>query len=286
MKFTIFYSWQKDLPGKVNRNFIEECLESAVKSINQQVSILCSIDRDTRFVSGAPDIENEVLSKIDSSIAFIGDVSIINNDNKSAEVKTRLTPNPNVLIELGYAIKSKGLSNILMVQNTNYGSPEDLPFDLRGKRIIGYNLNPESSSKASVRNLLTKRFENELKVIVDSSSKKASIDISIVIFYNEECYPFSMPSPPQLSIEVIFKMAMSLFNAMPQKPKLPTCFSEYSILDIENERWIKGDAPIGKIETHKLSFVHKSSRQLDPDANEETNTRLFCMLFGLYYQKK
>ena len=35
----IFYSWQSDLPSKYNRNFIKDCLERAIKKINQELKL-------------------------------------------------------------------------------------------------------------------------------------------------------------------------------------------------------------------------------------------------------
>ena len=35
MKVSIFYSWQSDLPSKTNRNFIEDAIKKALKSINK-----------------------------------------------------------------------------------------------------------------------------------------------------------------------------------------------------------------------------------------------------------
>lgn len=65
--------------------------------------VLCDIDRDTQGLAGAPDIGDSIYDKIDSADIFIADVTIINQDYAG-----RKTPNPNVLIELGYAIKALG----------------------------------------------------------------------------------------------------------------------------------------------------------------------------------
>jgi hypothetical protein len=46
---------------------------------------------------------------------FVADVTPIN-----AGSDHRLCPNPNVLIELGYAVKALGWSRIVMVLNTAY----------------------------------------------------------------------------------------------------------------------------------------------------------------------
>jgi hypothetical protein len=103
LTYIIFYSWQSDLPNATNHGFIEKALEIAAKSIRDDDSIQIEpvVDRDTVGVPGTPDIAETILDKIERAQIFVCDVSIINQDTQF-----RLTPNPNVLIELGYALKA------------------------------------------------------------------------------------------------------------------------------------------------------------------------------------
>ena len=96
----IFYSWQSDLPPATNRTLIQKALENAVKMIRNDDSIQVEpvVDRDTSGVPGAPDIARTIFEKIDQAQIFVCDISIINKDEQS-----RPMPNPNVLVELGYA---------------------------------------------------------------------------------------------------------------------------------------------------------------------------------------
>jgi hypothetical protein len=56
--------------------------------------------------------------------------------------------NPNVAIELGYALKSKGTDHVLMVMNGHYGKRADMPFDLGHKGgPIMYNLAPDATAQ-------------------------------------------------------------------------------------------------------------------------------------------
>lgn len=95
---TIFYSWQSNLPNKTNRSFIQKCLESAANEINREMVIesRLKIDADTSGAPGSPDIIHTILNKIDSSAIFIADVSLVGKE-----------PNPNVMFELGYAMKAQ-----------------------------------------------------------------------------------------------------------------------------------------------------------------------------------
>ncbi|WP_444544716.1 hypothetical protein, partial [Shewanella glacialipiscicola] len=58
----IFYSWQSDIENKFNRNFIKDCLERAIKQLNQDLKIedALRLDHDTKDVQGSPDIASTI----------------------------------------------------------------------------------------------------------------------------------------------------------------------------------------------------------------------------------
>lgn len=179
MRRTIFYSWQSDLDGAGNRNFIEDALKRALKSIkkDEAETIEPVLDRDTAGLSGSPSITESIFEKIALADFFVADVSIINKDSDQ-----RRTPNPNVLVELGYAVAQLGWSRVLLVQNTAFGGPEELPFDLRGRRIVAYTFERDSGDRSEARGLLQGRLEAGLKAALDSSnyiSLPAGPDVSL-----------------------------------------------------------------------------------------------------------
>jgi hypothetical protein len=106
---------------------------------------------------------------------FIADISIINPNSKE-----RKTPNPNVLIELGYAIKKLGFKNTIFIFNNYYGNPNDLPFDIRQNRILQYFF--DGSNKDEVANSLIK----DLTIAIMTIEKKSisSDKIEIVYIYD------------------------------------------------------------------------------------------------------
>src|ERR1700753_141045 len=97
---SIFYSWQSDLPNKTNRTLIQEALERAAKALRADDSLRIEpvVDRDTQGIPGSPDIHAAILDKIETSDSAVFDVSFVQRGKK------RMHPNPNVLIELGYAL--------------------------------------------------------------------------------------------------------------------------------------------------------------------------------------
>lgn len=148
MPESVFYSWQSDLPNNSNRSFIEGVLEAVAKrTVDEQGQPVIVVDRDTKDVPGSPDISDSILSKIASAGIMVADVSIVqrgsprkmNSPDADEDGQIRPTPNPNVLFELGYAVRALGWERIVLVFNQAYGEVRELPFDLTKKRMFTYH---------------------------------------------------------------------------------------------------------------------------------------------------
>ena len=136
MGSTIFFSWQADTLTLTGRNFIERALERALEravarisgdaSIHEAVRDL-AVDQGTQDVPGSPPVIETILGKIDAAAVVVSDLTFTGQ-----RLDGRPTPNPNVLIEYGWALKSLTHSRIISVMNTAYGKPtaDTLPFDL------------------------------------------------------------------------------------------------------------------------------------------------------------
>jgi hypothetical protein len=164
MKRVIFYSWQSDTKPKTNRNFIENALKSAILKLaqDQGTSIEPVLDRDTFGMSGSPDIVDTILAKVSAADLFVADVTlcVVNGAGRSS-------PNPNVLVELGYAIAQLGWDRILLVQNVVHGGPEMLPFDLRGRRIMTYAYGEDAPNLANIKSEFVARLDVGLRTIFE-----------------------------------------------------------------------------------------------------------------------
>ncbi|MGO9120694.1 MAG: TIR domain-containing protein [Desulfomonilaceae bacterium] len=184
--FTVFYAWQSDSPNKTNRTFIEAAAKQALKKISLPPELYFAprLEQDTKGVPGTPDIANTILRKIESSDVFLADVTLINTDMKDMEKDMlRPTPNPNVLLELGYALASRGSERVILVMNEYFGSFEKLPFDLRHKkRPIWYNLSPDASTeeKRIAKEQLSKNIQEAISLIAESNSSHAGPSGSFV----------------------------------------------------------------------------------------------------------
>ncbi|REG92250.1 TIR domain-containing protein [Flavobacterium aquicola] len=165
---TVFYSWQSDLSKDTNQHGIKLSIKSAIPLIETDFeNIDIVIDEATRNVSGSPDITKEIFRKISNSDIFICDLTPI---GESLDKKKKLS-NPNVLIELGYAIAELGWERIILLFNTNYGKiPDDLPFDVAKHRTTTFKIIDKSDK--SGKNELTGVLTKAIKLIIRNSPLK------------------------------------------------------------------------------------------------------------------
>ena len=141
-KFKIFYSWQSDLPGNKTRNFIRRCIDEAIALAEESEAIEAERDEATTGVTGSPNIVTTLFDKIDDCDLFVADISLcfvgIRNDKKKS-------PNPNVMLELGYAAKKLGWERIICLCNVDYG--REYPFDIAHNRITNYSFEGKTSKE-------------------------------------------------------------------------------------------------------------------------------------------
>ncbi len=165
----VFYSWQSDSLAKINRFFIRDCLTETLKKINKNSNMMEAVrlDHDTANIPGTPDIANTIFEKIRESSVFIADLTLL------AETKNgKKSPNPNVLIELGYAFSAITGSKIITIINTSFGEAKQLPFDLLHKRWpIQYSLTEDDfADKVKVNNVkkaLSDALYNAIQLVLD-----------------------------------------------------------------------------------------------------------------------
>jgi len=119
VEFTIFYAWQNDTPARYNRYLIRDVLENATKNIRNDALIEDSprLDYDTRGVSGTPEIAATVFGKIKRCAVFIADMTFVGSTQPIvAREQEKLLPNPNVMLELGYAAATIGWVTVHVVK--------------------------------------------------------------------------------------------------------------------------------------------------------------------------
>ena len=113
--FKIFYSWQSDLPGNKTKSFIRACIDEAIDLALDSETIEAERDEATLGTTGSPDIVATLFSKIDECDLFIADVSLCYTEDGE---KIKRAPNPNVMLELGYAVKTLTWDRVICLANT------------------------------------------------------------------------------------------------------------------------------------------------------------------------
>jgi hypothetical protein len=179
MAHTVFFSWQASRNARECRNLIEQALKIALDSLANDATLDealrdgLELDKDTKNVPGSPPIFNTILGKIDRAAVFVPDLTSV-----AKREDGELIPNPNVLIEYGWALKTLGHSRMLPIMNIAYGNPkhEWLPFDLAHlRRPVTFELaeGANETNRRSTRDNLAKELGDALRTIFESEEFKA-----------------------------------------------------------------------------------------------------------------
>ncbi len=175
MARTVFLSWQDDTDKKNGHYFLKAVLKEVCEQIQGDTS-LDEADRDvmpdsdTQGVPGHTLIIPTILEKIDAASVFVADVTYTGTVAEGSKA----TPNPNVLLEFGWAWKNKQ-RNMVSVMNTAFGHPKNvpLPFDLGFARWPTFFHLAESASNKD-RELEKSRLVPILKTIILECLKEPS----------------------------------------------------------------------------------------------------------------
>ncbi|UCI19919.1 nucleotide-binding protein [Mesorhizobium sp. B2-1-8] len=184
----IFWSWQSDTHQASGRHFVRGVLTDLAKELSgvegavdaerpefesdEQEALPADkdrieIDHDTLNVGGSPIIAETILRKIREAAVFVADVTPICITLGAG----KRVPNPNVMIELGFALEVLGHERIVLVMNgAEGGSVRNLPFDLGHWRFPAvYKLSKDSTEEyrkkvaAELKQSLRQRIEPGLK---------------------------------------------------------------------------------------------------------------------------
>jgi hypothetical protein len=165
-EFVVFFAWQSDRLERLNRHLIRFGLNLAAKNISNDptVGARVRIDADTEGVLGHVPVTDTILKKIAACDAFVPDLTIV-----AVTEAGKLVPNPNVMLEYGYALRAKSHSVMIPVMNTAYGPADKLPFDMGHLRHpLQYHL-PTTATNAqrrAVRKALTEELERILRLMI------------------------------------------------------------------------------------------------------------------------
>ncbi len=135
MSKSVFFSWQVDT-GQDQVRLLRKCLKRACKALEKKPELghpAIHVDEATRDLPGSPSIPDSIREKILNAEVFVADLTLINSALEQDQ--GRLTPNPNVMFELGFAVAELGWDRVIMPFNQSLPmKAEDLPFDVRVNR--------------------------------------------------------------------------------------------------------------------------------------------------------
>ena len=205
MTTTVFYSWQSDLPNKTNRTFIEDALKKALKEISSDSAVeeaereeVFELDKDTEGVPGIPPIADVIFKKISETDVFVPDLTFVGKTEGG-----RLLPNPNVLIEYGYALSTITYSRIVPVMNTAFGdaNTETLPFDMRHlRRPVTYSLREDANEeeRRQAKTELVKLLSRAIRLVLECHSTESERDTCshVTTDYTIDPSNFLQPNEP------------------------------------------------------------------------------------------
>jgi hypothetical protein len=204
--FSVFYSWQSDAPGDCNRAFIRKALDAAVAALGATVENSPRVESGMEGIAGTPEVATVMFTRIKRSAVFLGDMTLVGSITKGDSAEVKRVPNPNVLLEMGYAAGTIGWGRVVCVMNEHFGKRTDLPFDVRNRRFpIDYALAPGDKSSADrvradlarwIKFAIESVLKNEYEVATDALSALDVNCLNLMGARGKEDY-FSAPNPNQ-----------------------------------------------------------------------------------------
>lgn len=137
-RYKLFFSWQSE--DTKSRKTLEKSLQDAIDTLRDK-GIMLEIDHSTLGESGMPSIDQTILRKIDSCDIFLADITPVCNYKLTLGNGTQITkevPNPNVLLELGYAMSALGVSYVIVAAHQGTWIPANMPFDINHRTIYSF----------------------------------------------------------------------------------------------------------------------------------------------------
>ncbi len=169
----IFWSWQSDYSPKTCRHFIREALVDAITQVADEIGVddadRPEIDHDTKGERGMADIAATILNKIADAAVFVADLTPI-----AQSPDGKWLPNPNVMIELGWAMHRPGWERVIGILNMASGAKvEDLPFDIRQRRVVTFVLSEtaDKQTRAAVQSKLVKELKEALRINLEERTE-------------------------------------------------------------------------------------------------------------------
>lgn len=131
------------------------------------------IDEATSNQVGTLHIPNAILQNISNSDFFVVDLTTVG----ATFDKVKKLQNPNVLIELGYAVSQLGWDRIIILFNKEFGEFKDLPFDIEKRSCLDFKITSaeDKNGIGQLRENLITRITQIIEVNPDRPSRMTEV---------------------------------------------------------------------------------------------------------------
>ncbi|ELR98989.1 hypothetical protein [Gloeocapsa sp. PCC 73106] len=131
----IFFSHQAE--DSVAREAMLEVLNKAIDALNIHSRLPLSLEMAIRGRDNPTRVSDSQLRKIRKSLLFVADVSPLTSIRQ--EQTQILLPNPNVCLEIGYALQTKRSKQILLVKRDRPDLEGNFPFDIAPHQQLNFS---------------------------------------------------------------------------------------------------------------------------------------------------
>ena len=228
----IFWSWQSDYSPKTCRHFVREVLVDAITQVADEIGVddadRPEIDHDTKGERGMADIAATILNKIADAAVFVADLTPV-----AQSPDGKWLPNPNVMIELGWAMQRPGWERVIGILNMAGGAKvEDLPFDIRQRRVVTFVLTEDADkiTRAATRSKLVTDLKEALRINLEEHAEDiAAAAVITGVPAKSDNYSIWASAGDTLSHNDAFGRARREKVAMPDVPRaymriIPACW--------------------------------------------------------------
>ncbi len=199
MTYKAFYSWQSDKKDVSKK--IETALNNKFKEMGNK-GIYIELVKATDGISGSRVLEEVILENIKRCDFFIADLTPVTR-HITCDGKTKLVPNPNCMLEFGYALRHFNPECVIAyMQLEDDDNHYELPFDLNHRTYNhfkpGVNVKIDENEILRIIDIVNKSIvpdkpEYDCTITFDNDS-----DSIIITPIFKKIY-YSAPYPPQHS---------------------------------------------------------------------------------------
>ncbi len=166
----IFHAWSNGGTPELDRQFVADCLQRAVASLDRPGLEVCEASRELHGTTGPTDVFDTVATQVEAADLVIADISTA---TAAVGPGGRGAPSAEVMFELGYAIAKKGRAPLIGVANLGHGPVPGLPFELPSAQLITYTLT-DSAEREAVRDKLVPALAHAIQICLgDTASERA-----------------------------------------------------------------------------------------------------------------